>query len=303
MTQVSKIVRFYEATKVDQKDKVVTIKGDFWTTLFDKLETQSYEKRVHLYSDTDYYGEAKLGKKPALRYLYAGRLRDRGDWPDTFDAGIVGDLDLQGLLVEPTYLVPFGTKNFCAVMTPRFGGISTSALDSWVTAATGLTTSGDRIELRPIIDNAVLTKLNERAVGVTKLSVRVPPGTTIADQSGGGEVGDAIRAATADTTSELYAEMTWSFGHARGSEGWRGKLLEGAQWVAGQNWASKASVSMLLPEVDGDVETVRSESHDLFRDRVSYGAKFNVAAGEKPSELSVLSAIQNAIDRFNKERS
>src|SRR4051794_12381367 len=114
MPQVSKVVRFYEATKLGQGDKVVAIKGNYWTALFNKLGALPYDKRVHSYSATDYYGDAKLGKKPALRYLYAGRLRDKGDWPDTFAGGVVGDLSLQGLLVEPTYLVPFGNKNYCA---------------------------------------------------------------------------------------------------------------------------------------------------------------------------------------------
>lgn len=305
MPQVRKVVRFYEATHVDQKDKIVKIDGRYWVALLnklEKLERLSYRKRVHLHSGTEYYGAAMRAIQPAQRYLYAGRLRDKGDWPDTFESGVVGDLDLPGRLVEPTYLVPFGNNNYCAVMTPRFGGIRMTALDSWLTAASGLTKTGNRIELRPILDGDVLAKLNQRAVGVTKMSVRVPPGTTIADATGGGEVGDAIRAATSATTDEMYAELTWSFGHAKGSQGWREKLLTAARWIGGQNWPSKATVSMLIPETDDQVETVRSEQHDLLRDRIAYSCSFPVADGEKPSESSVLTAMQEAIDRFNRER-
>ena len=56
---------------------------------------------------------------------------------------------------------------------------------------------------------------------------------------------------------------------------------------------------MLVPQTDADGETLRSEVHELFRD-VAFKAKFEVADNEHPSESSVLTAIQDTIERFNK---
>ena len=162
-----------------------------------------------------------------------------------------------------------------------------------------LTLSDSLIELRPFIDEAVIRKLNERAVGVTKLSVRVPSDAEV-EQQGGGQVGRALRNAVNDNTPDLTISMKWSFERTRGSDAGRRGLLEAARWIARGDWASKAEVSMLVPQTDADGETLRSEVHELFRDRVAFKAKFEVADNEHPSESSVLTAIQDAIERFNK---
>ncbi len=300
-----KVVRFYEATTIDQKDNVKTMDSRFWSTLLKNLGTEPHTARIFTYSGTEYYGEAKRGKTPAVAYLYAGRLRGRDDWPDTFDStsGVVSELQLAGQLVEPTYIVPFGNNNYCAVMTPRIGGLHPSALESWLTAALGLTTTGDRIELRPLINTDVATKLDNVAVGVTKLSVRFPAGTDFPPQAdrGGGDVGEAMRVAAAGTTADMSAEVVYSLGHSRGTAAARTSLLTAARWIVRRNYADKATVSMLIPQTDADGETLRTESHDLIKDRVTYQVSMATAEGQPPLEKSVLSAIQDAIDRYRRE--
>lgn len=303
----TKLVRFFEPTRVDQNDNVKAIGTTFWKTLLGKLGQQPHTARMFGYAGTDYYGEAKLGKSPAIAYLYAGRLRDRDDWPDNFDAksGQVTPLQLPGLLVEPTFVVPFGTKNYCAVMTPRLGGIRPTALESWLTAACGLTTTGDRIELRPLIDTGLAAKLHQQAVGVTKLSVRFPAGTDLTnvhvDGDDGGDVGEAIQAAAQGTTAEMSAEVVFSLGHSRGNASARQRLLRAARWVASHAYADKATVSMLLPQTDADGETLRSETHNLIKDRIAYRVPLPSLDGQAPTEESVLRAIQEAIDQYRLE--
>lgn len=302
MPQVTKSVRFYEPIKIDQNDNEKTIDPGFWKKLRGHLSEQSLDARTTSYRGSKYVGIAKTSKDPAANYLNVGRLRPRADWPGTIDmsSGEEAPLELvDRLLMEKGYLLPFGTKNLVAVMAPVAGILSVGAMERWLTHACGLTTSGDRIELRPQVDPHVLRKLNERAIGVSKLSVRVPAGSELdapMQQGDGGQVGRAMSSATQDTTDELSLEMTWSFGHHAKEETWREKLLGTAQWIAKSNGPDKIEVGMLLPEGD----SFRIETHNLFKDNVTSTAKFTVPDDEQPSETSVLHAMNGAIKEFRR---
>ena len=298
MPNVRKIVRFYEPIQLDQADRTVAITGSFWGLLSTRVNGLQPAGRQLRHSGTRYAGEARLAVTPAVQYIYVGRLRPAADNPDLYHegVGITGPLttpSVDDLLSEPTYMVPFGTQNYVAVMSPKTGGTRVGALDAWLTAMCGLTTTGDRIELRPLVDPALLAKLDE-ADGASRLNVRVQPGAH--PPRGGGIVGEAIRQATSPTTEEMSLELTWSFGNTRGSEGWRGQLLAAAQWVARGDWADKAEVTLQLP----DGATLRTEQHNLLRDAVTLSTSFEVPEGQVPSEQSVLEAIHNAITEFRR---
>jgi hypothetical protein len=298
MATVTKIVRFYEPVKVDQNDNTSRITGDFWGKLHTTLHGKPAKKREHVYAGTLYVGQARQAKVPAVKYVYVGRVREPADNPDTYQAGgVIAPLLLGGAgdrLSEPTIMRPFGVNNFVAVMSPVTGGTRSSAIAAWLTSMTGLTRTSDRIELVPLIDPLLAAKLRD-AVGATKLTVRVPPGES-PPSSGGGVLGDAIRAASTPTTEELGLEMTWSFGHATGSVTWRRQVLRAAQWVNRGSWATKAEVNLQLEEGDG----IRTEVHNMLEDQVTAQAKFTVTAGQAPSERTVLESINEAVEEFRR---
>ncbi|MGH4014273.1 MAG: hypothetical protein ACRDSL_10165 [Pseudonocardiaceae bacterium] len=71
--------------------------------------------------------------QPARPYFYVGRVRDRAEWPDTLlddGSGTVGRLEptQQGaVLLEPSYVVPFGNRNRVAIMNMSRPGSTRSA--------------------------------------------------------------------------------------------------------------------------------------------------------------------------------
>ena len=229
---MSKIVRFYEPIHVDMKGTIRPLTSQFWTELRNSLSQLPHKDRESEYRGSIYYGEAKRARRPALPYLHIGRLRDRSDWPNTYepDTGEIADLELatpELVLVERTYLVPFGSHDLVAIVSP-LGAASFQAIQRWLTEMCDLTLSDSLIELRPFIDEAVIRKLNERAVGVTKLSVPVPSDAEV-EQQGGGQVGRALRNAVNDNTPDLTISMKWSFERTRGSDAGRRGLLEAAR--------------------------------------------------------------------------
>jgi hypothetical protein len=112
-----------------------------------------------------------------------------------------------------------------------------------------------------------------------------------------------MRGAAQVATSDMSAELRFSFGHATPNGAGRRALLTAARWLSRNSYADKATVSMLVPYTDAEnnAESVRSESHDLIRDRVAYSVPIDVMPGEAVSESSVMAAIEVAIDRFNAE--
>jgi hypothetical protein len=298
--KMKKTVRFYEPVKVDQDDIEKTIKPGFWPELRKAISDRPLKDRWCWVGVSRYLGTAKIPKRPATPYLNVGRLRPKADWPDTVNMSTGEEAPLplvdDGMLRENSYLVPFGAGNLVAVMGPVAGRLSISAMERWLTDACGLTTTEERIELRPQVDADMLTKLNQRAIGVSMLSVKVPRGVRF-ESSGdgdGGVVGRAITAASMSTTDELGLALRWSFGHGPKEERWRRHLLQTARWVVNAFGPNEVEMSMLLP--DGD--KLRTETHNLFKDQVAAYAEFEVPEDEQPSEESVLAAINRAIDDF-----
>ncbi|MCW2904134.1 MAG: hypothetical protein JWO67_6399 [Streptosporangiaceae bacterium] len=303
MTTVKKLVRFYEPRWLDGAGKRKAITGgDFWALLRSKIQPLTVAQRECVFNGVTYFGEARLAKKPAVNYVYLGRIRPAADHPDGYrpNAGSIGPLtpaQAGDLISEPSYLLPFGTQNFTAMLSPITGATRVPAVERWLNHVFGLLPTPDQIVLSPITDEKVLDKL-QQAAGATRLYVQMKPGASV-PQQGGGVVGGAIRNAAANTNTELALEMSWSFGHgyASGSQGWKNALLQAANFVAQGDFASKAEVNMQIPEGNG----LRTEIHDLFLDRVAFPTTIQVPAGQSPTEESVLQGMQEAIEKFRKQ--
>lgn len=301
MGKVSKVVKFYEPIIFDQDDRPQPIDKEFWRTLHRHLTDMPTAAREVQLHGVAYTGEARTAIAPAEKYFYVGRLRPPGDAPDNYrpGVGITGPVAMQSptdRFSEPTIILPFGTQNYAAIMSPRHGFTRVETLSSWIAqAGLNLGSSGDRFELSPLVDHQVLDKLN-RADGASKLYVRVPPDADI-PSTGGGQLGDALRGAAQSAPPGSYVDLTWSFGHARATSSDRGILLRAARWLTGGAWTEKAEVSLQLPDAE---DGFRTEVHALFKDRITLTARFEVDESEVPSEEQVLRSMLQTIQEFRR---
>jgi hypothetical protein len=301
VTTVRKQVRFYEPVLVQGNGTRSEIEGDFWKKVRERADALSPNDRECRYNTVSYFGEARRGVHPAINYVYFGRLRPRADHPDSYrpGKGWIGPLEpaqVGDLISEPTYVVPVRSRNIIAVMRPTSGATRVQAIEAWLNHIFDMIHTPNHFQLRPFIDEQILERLLG-AAGATKLNVKIAPGTEVPTDLPG-EVGRAIEAASEDTIDELSLEMTWSFGHRTGSQGWRSALLNTAQAIARGSWAEKAEVSMQVEDDDG----FHVEQHNLFEDRVSFPASFEVPEGQEPSEESVLTGIEGAIEEFRRRQ-
>lgn len=298
---MKKTVRFYQLKHIASttvESEITDAPENFWTALHDQvLKIDAIDRRVNVRSRV-IYGEAKTSPNPAQRYFYIGGLRSRAEWPDSLSAesGSIGELrpeDDNISLVEPAYVVPFGYSNQIAMLNMSAGSPRVAALESWVTAVVGRNGYQGVFTLLPIINSRVQQRLAE-AVGATKFTVKVQQSTPIPEY-GGGTVGQAARAAKAVST-ETDIELGWSLANRKGSSDTKGSLLAAARWIR-DDWVKSASVNLELP----DGEHFKRLKYDLIKEQFTSTQRFEIRSDSSPSELSVLTGINQAIESFRAE--
>ncbi|MCZ2827734.1 hypothetical protein O2W14_02635 [Modestobacter sp. VKM Ac-2986] len=294
------MVRFYEPLIRNQQGQRQTISGEFWKEARKDINDLAEADRNHTYRGVRYYGENRDPVSPATPYIYVGRLRPAADHPDGFrpGSGILGPLQpaqVGDLISEPTLVLPFGTTNYVAVMSPVTGGTRIQAIEYWLNMALGFFPTDNTLTLAPLFDKKMTDKL-ANSTGATRVQVRVAPGRDLPENLPG-RLMRAVRASSQVTPSDLSVEMTWSFGHASGSQPSRVELLEAAREIWTGGWAESAEVNL---EVQRD-DKIKTEIHQLINDRLTYTAKFDVPEGQSPTEQSVLKGMQDAIKQFRGE--
>ncbi len=298
---LKKTVRFYELRVVKAtggSDQVATTDADFWQRMGNHVETLSPAQRQIRIRERNVYGEHRRATRPARRYFYVAGVRERAEWPDGLSSatGIVGDLrpqDQNTVLIEPTYIVPFGANNQVAVLTMSAASPRVTALESWFTAVHKPANPSITYMLSPVINSRVAHRLAE-AEGATVLRVTVKHGSEV-PEAGGGHIGEAARAARS-VSSETDIELGWTLSHRPGGDQTKNTLLEGARWVR-EDFVSKAEVNLILPEGDG----FKRKQYDLLKEQFTAMEKFDIRRDERPSEFAVLTGIDQAIDAFRKE--
>jgi hypothetical protein len=297
---VRKLVRFYEPLIRNQKGERQTISGEFWKDVRESIDALAESERNHTYRGVRYYGESRGPVSPATPYIYVGRLRPTADHPDGFrpGTGIMGPLKPAqdgDLISEPTLLLPFGTQNYVAVMSPVTGGTRIQAIEHWLNLALGFFPTDNHLSLAPLWDKKMADKLANSS-GATRVMVRVAPGQQV-PQELPGRLMNAVRVSAETTPGDLSVEMTWSFGHASGSQPSKTELLRAAREIWSGEWAATAEVNLEVQKG----EKIKTEVHHLINDRLTYTAKFDVAEGQSPTEESVLKGMQDAIAQFRGE--
>lgn len=299
---IRKVVRFYELRGVRSEGNGAStgpVSSDFWTRMADHVEDLPAPERQVQIRGRLTHGESRLGRRPALRYFYIAGVRDRSEWPDSLSSqtGVVGELeptDQHAVLIEPTYVVPFGASNQVAVVTMSAAAPRVTALESWFSHMLAPDAVLHSYTLLPVINSRVAERLTE-ARGAAILRVKMASDVDV-PRVGGGVIGDAARAAK-EVSAETDIELGWSLGRRNGHDDTKTVLLEGARWVR-DDFVSTAQVSLELP--DGD-DSFRRKQYDLVKEQFTSTQKFDVKRDERPSELSVLTGINAAIEAFRKE--
>ncbi|MFD2473416.1 hypothetical protein [Amycolatopsis silviterrae] len=294
-------MRFYELQVVKSSggsDRVITANPDFWQKMGDYVGNLPSADRQVPIRGRSVYGEHRLATRPAQRYFYVGGVRERAEWPDGLSGatGIVGDLqprDQSTVLIEPTYIVPFGVNNQVAVLTMSAASPRVTALESWFTAVHKRSDPAIAYMLTPVVNSRVAHRLGE-AEGATVLRVTVKHGSDV-PEAGGGHIGEAARAARS-VSQETDIQLGWTLSHRTGDEQTKTALLEGARWVR-EDFVSKAEVNLVLADGDG----FKRRKYDLLKQQFTAMEKFDIRSNERPSEFAVLTGVHQAIDAFRKE--
>lgn len=295
---IQKMVRFYDLRLLPKNgQESVRVEPGFWAELGNRVVAKEPAQCQVKVRHRLIHGEFRTCRQPAQRYFYVGKVRPRSDWPDTLDpTGVVGELELalrDQVLLEKTYVVPFGAANRIAVLTMSQSAPRVSTLEEWFTNMAGLDPTEQQLTLVPILDRRIAEMLEE-SVGATLLQVHTEPHADI--PGGGGETGDAIRAAKA-VSSELDVVLKLSLANRAGTASTKSDLLRAAQWMRG-DWAKSATVSLQLPSDDG--EGFRTEQVDLVSHHFAVREKFDITSDGRPTEESVITGMTEAIGGFNR---
>lgn len=301
MATVEKIVRFYDTVLIDDNDKRHNVENDFWSRLLIAFADWNLASRSGKILEIDYIGRSVSPKRPALPNLQVERIRALTEQLNRSNVanGDVAPLDFDDpddRVSEPTFIVPFGANGRVAVMSPAVQGTRPETLSRWLTLVLDLVVNGYSLELVPVVDPAILSKI-DNAQGAVMLEVHLDAGAQL-PATGGGPVGDAFRSAQHQALQDARLVFRWSLDRSGGTQSVRDALRTGARWVADHAFSTSAKVK--LADLDAQGRLVRDDERDLFEDRITKHVKFNTKDGERTSDEVILNAIGLAIQEFNR---
>jgi len=295
-------VHFLDTGLLDPAGSRSDLAPGYWAALDGYLSPRSPQDRVHTYRGSTYFGEARISRAPAFRYVYLGRVRALADSPDAYrpGVGVLGAVRHEqpgDRIAEPTYLIPIDGSNRVAIMSPVRGGTSVSAIESWLSAHTPGLPTGTFIDLLPVLDRDVAAKLGA-ASGASAVTLRAPHDAEITEEDG--DLGAAFEAARRIVPNEAVIEINWSLGNRSTTDGSRQRIVDVARRVLNRPWLSKAKVNLELPVETDDGVKLRHEVHDLIKDVMSEQATFTLQDDQVPTPEAVLPAMYEAVQRFRR---
>lgn len=298
LATVQKTVRFFDTTHIDEHGTRAGVEEGFWTDLINDMASWSMDEREYEIAQVSYLGRSRSPKRPARPHIQVERIRDLSE---QLNRSNVANGDVEPLqfddpddrVSEPTFIVPFGTSNRVAVMSPAVQATRPETLGRWLTGILDLATTGESIELTPVVDPAVLEKIAS-ADGAVMLEVHVDAGADIPD-TGGGNVGKAFRKSRQQELEDARLQLRWSLDRSGGTASVRDSLKQGALWVANNAFSSNAKVRLVTDDGQGGLHR---EFHSIFDDRITQQVSFHTASGERAPEEAILIAIGDAIRQF-----
>lgn len=291
-------IYFFEPITTDSDDVETTMDETFWPSLHDHVAGLEEDRLRNQHFGHKYAGAARTEVSPAEKFFYIGKTRNGADWPDMQTEG--GDPTTLELsepgagLVEPAYLLPVAGTQFVAALRTT-AGPSWSAIENWLAAVSGMDVQGKTFELRPYVRHDQLVRLHD-AIGVSKLHLRLEPGSEISSESDG-----VIRSAMRDVqdlgAGGVSVDIQMSFGRARPDEAAASDIATELQSLLGNVKFRSASATLLSPTDEIGLE-YKKDTVDFFKDRVTGTALVGTSEDERPTAPAVLKAMTEAIRMF-----
>lgn len=205
-------MRFYEPVLKTPEGETRYLPDTFWKSFLQYASTLDQTQRDIPYRGRTYLGASNFHTPTGLDYLYIGKRRPKGDYPD--DVNDNGDAVSVALnqtvksLVEPAYIVPTGKRLIVAVLRSS-GGPSPEALEAWLAAASNFDIGEDTFKLAAVAQDDKWVRL-EQAQLVSKVEVRIEPAA--ADDLDDGEFSRAVRNVMELSERDASLNLTISFG-------------------------------------------------------------------------------------------
>lgn len=288
-------VRFYRPALVDGNGNSKYVADDFWTKFIAHVAGSDRADRESSRNGRILLGVGGDNVKHATKYLYIGRMRAKGDYPDDFDVKGMQANSLAfnksiGEIAEPCYIVPTGQKTTIAVLRTS-GGPRIEDIEAYITDVGGFVGQQKSFALQPVVSTDQWNLLNQSQL-VSKLEVRVDAvnAPTIATA---GKVGAAVRNVLdlADTDATLDVKL--SFGHGVPDTSAGHKFSAEAKKFLQSGDYGKAIATLKIPNGSGGW---RTESVNFIRELVTYQATVGQTDSDPLTPDLVLPEILTAID-------
>jgi hypothetical protein len=288
-------VRFYRASLLDGQGNSKLVANDFWPNFIDHVGAVDRVDRESARNGRKLLGVAGDSVKYATKYLYIGRMRAKGDYPDDFDqkgtqANSLAFNPSINEIAEPCYIVPTGHNRTIAVLRTS-GGPRIEDIETYISDVGGFSAQQESFALNPVVSQEQWNLLAASEL-VSKLDVRVD-GHAAPTVGTAGKVGEAVRKALDLADNDATLNMQLSFGHGV------------PDTVAGHNFSDEAKKFLQSGQYGKAVATLkipngtggwRTESVDFIRELVTYQAKVGQTDSDPLTPDLVLPEILNAID-------
>lgn len=302
MAAKNRTIYFYVPQIKDQNDRLKNLPPDFWTMLWDKVN--SLEESTFQFSSygRDYLIQARHCIAPSAKYLYFGKARNREDWPDLQDkASIVGlaASGVSGNLVESAYLTDAGIELVVAVARTS-GGPGMSAIEKGINSLMNNLQKGEEFCLAAYVRQDQFARLNKSS-GVSKLHLKLPADTQPEQlNQEGNDLSAALASAKRlDGEDAMTIDVTLSFGNKKPSQEVIARMGDAFKRLAGDkekvDLFDKASATIITETEQG---AFKKDQIDLISDRVTLKESFSTGADEQPKPEQVVQALLEASTRL-----
>lgn len=287
-------VRFYTPQVKDAQGNSKNLPSDFWDKFTDHVAKLERPDREVQRNGRNLLGVGGDHRSTAMKYIYMGKMRPRGDYPDDIDADGTEPNSLAHNptireLAEPAYIVPTGIRNRVAVLKTA-AGPSLEDIELWISTVGNFIAIDSSFTLDAVVNKNQWQLLDDAQL-ISKIDVRVDadPPETLATA---GKVGAAAKEVMDLGGDDATLNFTLSFGHGIPDTSSGREFTQEAKEFIRSGQYGKAIASLKIPNPDG---TWRTESVNFIREVVTYQARVGKTDQDPLTPDLVLPEIQGAI--------
>lgn len=298
MKAKKRTVRFYEPILKTPEGETKYLPDTFWKSFLQYASTIDQGERDISYRGRTYLGVANFHAGTGHDYLYIGKRRPKGDYPDDVDDN--GDAVSVALnqtvksLVEPAYIVPTGKRLIVAVLRSS-GGPSPEALEAWLSAAANFDVGEDSLKLAAVAQDDKWERL-QHAQLVSKIEFRVEP--DVVEDLGEGEFSLAVKKVMDLSERDASLNLTISFGSSLPDTlAGQSFTARAKDFLRGSKY-SKAKATTKIQNADGKWAT---DEINFVHEIVTHSVRVGDSEDVPLTPDLVLPEISRAIDEFRSE--